>query len=79
MSIVNYENVSPAVSSEFNSGCVPNCGVTLCSCTEASSYWSSTSYASDSARAWFVDFFVGGVSSSAKSDFNFVRAVRGGL
>lgn len=77
-SIVNYENVSPAVSPAFNTGCAPGCTVTTCSCTQAYFYWSSTSFAGSPDGAWSVSFFYGDVNGNFKSDSLFVRAVRGG-
>lgn len=71
-SIVNYENVNPAVSPAFND-CANG------SCTAASWYWASSSFAFDLAGAWYVNFFVGVVLPDSKSSFFFVRAVRGGL
>ena len=44
----------------------------------ASFYWSSTFYAFDPFRAWFVDFFGGGESAGSKTVIFFVTAVRGG-
>jgi hypothetical protein len=80
-SIVNYEvTPSPAVSSAFNTGCVAACSVTTCSCTGTGFvYWSSSTYANGPTNAWTVDFDFGDVNPVAKSDFRFVRAVRGGL
>jgi len=80
-SIVNYQNFNPAVSSEFNTGCVPTCTVLTCSCTAsaASDYWSSTTLADSPNDAWGVLFFNGGVNFGNKGGDNlFVRAVRGG-
>jgi hypothetical protein len=77
-SIVNYQNFNPAVSAAFNTGCVASCTVLTCSCTVASSYWSSTSLALDPSNAWVVDFFYGIVAPYGKSFTLFVRAVRGG-
>jgi hypothetical protein len=71
-SIVNYQNVNPSVSAEFN-----DCGNG--SCTAASNYWASSSYAGFPAFAWFVNFFAGNVDAFGENNFNFVRAVRGGL
>jgi hypothetical protein len=78
-SIVNYENFSPSVSSAFNNSCDPGDTVTDGSCTAASSYWSSTSFAFDPTVAWFVDFLVGSVDGDGKGVDLPVRAVRGGL
>jgi hypothetical protein len=70
-SIVNYQ-VSPAVSSAFK-----DCDNG--SCTAASNYWSSSSYANDPTFAWFVNFNDGFVGAFiAKGGSVFVRAVRGG-
>lgn len=79
-SIVNYENFEPAVSAEFNTGCVPGCTVETCSCTAATFYWSSTARARLLFSLWRVHFVDGNVSGDDK-DFerNQVRAVRGGL
>ncbi len=78
-SIVNYQNVSPAVSVAFNNGCAPACTVTTCSCTVSGNYWSSSTYAFNPQGAWFVGFGDGLVDALGKSNFNRVRAVRGGF
>jgi len=46
----------------------------------SSGYWSSTTYASDTRRAWRVNFGSGGVDSNygKSSNSDYVRAVRGG-
>lgn len=77
-SIVNYQNVSPSVSPAFNTNCVGNVTVLDGSCTRASFYWSSTSYASFPADAWDVNFEFGFVVNDGKGVGEFVRAVRGG-
>jgi hypothetical protein len=46
--------------------------------TVPSNYWSSTTYASNTASAWLVDFYLGRGISSAKSGSYYVRAVRTG-
>jgi hypothetical protein len=87
-SIVNYDNISPAVSSAFNNSCVSGCTVLTCSCTTSSPtvgyYRSSTSFIGDDANvAYAVSFHIGIVAGNTKtaSGFagNLVRAVRGGL
>ena len=83
-SIVNYQNVGPAVSAAFDTGCAANCTVTTCSCTAASNYWSSTTSTNDPTAAWVVNFNFGFVVARNKSDERHVRerhvrAVRGGL
>jgi hypothetical protein len=83
-SIVNYQNFAPAVSAEFNTGCVAGCTVDACSCTSKTGYWSSTSYAGDTFAgrpnlAWFVRSDSGAVGKNGKNLFRRVRAVRGGL
>lgn len=78
-SILNLENVSPAVSPAFNTGCVAACTMLTCSCTGLSGfYWSSSAYAYFPQFAWFVDFSVGVVDTSGKSSTDCVRAVRAG-
>ncbi len=78
-SIVNYENVNPAVSPAFNTGCAASCTVLTCSCTVASFYWASSSFANGPAFAWGVFFSDGSVDTGNKSVILvFVRAVRGG-
>jgi hypothetical protein len=80
-SIMNNENVDPAVSkglNTFNNNCTPGATVLNGSCTAAFFYWSSTSYANGPDNAWFVDFFDGFVSADSKSNGFHVRAVRGG-
>lgn len=79
-SIVNYENLPPAVSAEFDTRCVSGCTVEACSCTRAASYWSSTSDADGPpTEAWRVAFGSGFVLTSGKTTAIRVRAVRGGL
>jgi hypothetical protein len=78
-SLINYENVNPTVSPQFNTGCAfPGCTVLTCSCTTGADYWSSTSNANFPSNAWEVDFFAGFVRAADKTGGNFVRAVRGG-
>ncbi|MBI4574407.1 MAG: DUF1566 domain-containing protein [candidate division NC10 bacterium] len=76
-SIIDYENFNPAVASAFNANCGGNTVFTG-SCTAASVYWSSSSFAFDSAHAWYVDFNSGVVFTAGKSGTLHVRAVRGG-
>ena len=78
VSIVNYENVGPAVSPAFNTNCISPCTVLTCSCTQASFYWSSSSYAIYPQFDWNVDFVDGSVSPNPPASNFFVRAVRGG-
>ena len=44
--------------------------------TESSSYWSSTTYASNPSSAWLVGFDAGGVGYYGKTDVGYVRCVR---
>jgi hypothetical protein len=78
-SIVNYENLNPAVSPEFEVGCVASCTVLNCSCTAASFTWTSTTGLGGPGNAWSVNFSTGAVSLSGKGSSRFVRAVRGGI
>ena len=77
-SIVNLQNVNPAVDSAFNTSCAASCTVTACSCTQSDYYWSSTTYQADPTDAWFVYFSDGSVDDGSKSNSRYVRAVRGG-
>ena len=78
-SIVDYETFSPAVDPVFDTDCAASCTVLTCSCTQASGYWSSSTWAGDPTVAWFVHFYAGNVLANYKSpNFAFVRAVRGG-
>jgi hypothetical protein len=65
-SIVDYSRYNPAIDTTFFPG------------TVASFYWSSTTFANLTTSAWFVDFYFGFVGSYYKSDYGYVRAVRGG-
>ena len=47
--------------------------------TQASFYWSASTYADDPEGAWGVTFFHSFVDSEFKTGFNFVHAVRSGL
>ena len=40
-------------------------------------YWSASTFSDDPSLAWFVDFTDGGVGDDGKSNYNYVRAVRG--
>lgn len=42
------------------------------------SYWSSTTFANDTKKAWFIDFNNGGSGGCGKGGYDYVRAVRGG-
>ena len=77
-SIINTGYYAPAVSPAFNTGCAPSCTVLNCSCTISSDYWSSSTYASYPTVAWLVYFVDGTAIADNKSDYHYVRAVRGG-
>ena len=79
-SLVVYDGNNPAVDPAFDSGCTLGCTVTACSCTRpGSNYWTSTSYASSPALAWFVNSEAGVTNALSKNASFYVRAVRGGL
>ena len=78
-SIRNLEDLNPAVSPAFSTGCTQGCAVTSCSCTLPGLYWSSSSYADDATNAWDVDFGLGNANTFPKALHHYVRAVRGGL
>jgi hypothetical protein len=50
----------------------------MCSCTQSSYYWSSTTYQNYPGDAWLVYFYDGYAYAYSKSNFFDVRAVRGG-
>jgi len=67
LSIVNYQNMSPAI----NTSAFPG--------TRSNYYWTSTTYVSSSASVWGVDFLAGVVSiGSSKTGTSYVRCVRRG-
>lgn len=76
--LVDLGRVGPAIDPAFTTSCAPSCTVTTCSCTQSNYYWSSTTLQSSPTYAWFVDFSNGDVLPNAKSNFLYVRAVRGG-
>ena len=78
-SIRNLEDLNPAVSPAFSTGCTQGCAETSCSCTLPGLYWSSSSYADDATNAWDVDFGLGNANTFPKALHHYVRAVRGGL
>ena len=76
-SLVDAAQSNPAIAAIFSSPC--NEGCSQCSCTLAAQYWSSTTSATDSTKAWAIDFSTGSVNMRLKSAaFLAVRAVRGG-
>lgn len=76
-SFVDYtDSSSPTVDAAFDTGCTGSCTITTCSCTAPSRHWTSTDVASDTLRAWFVDFDQGFVDNDGKDADYAVRAVR---
>lgn len=71
--------ISPCVPAIFDTGCMPGCTVTTCSCTYAGFHWSSTTRSDIPGAAWYVDFDDADVDSAGKISNLNVRAVRGGL
>ena len=65
-SIVDYTTYNPAIATTY----FPN--------TVSSYYWSSSTYANGTGRAWSIDFSYGYGNYSNKSSAYYVRAVRGG-
>ena len=84
-SIVDAGRAGPAADPVFQTGCVPGCKVTQCSCTQKLQLqydytWTSTTYQKLPSFAWAVNFDVGDVSFGEKAELRLgVRAVRGGL
>jgi hypothetical protein len=77
--IIDCSTGIPCVDSVFKAGCVSNCSVTTCSCTDQSFYWSSTTSAVAPSDAWAVGFINAGSVVAGEKNFPLrVRAVRGG-
>lgn len=76
--LVNFENGSPMTSGAFNSNCVAGATVLTGSCTVATAYWSSTTWARSTSMAWGVNFYEGLLYPYDKGSAPRVRAVRGG-
>ncbi len=79
-SIVDFGTFNPAVDPAFNNGPgIGTCHVAECSLTNPTFYYSSTTDASSSLRAWAVDFAGGFAGTATKTATPLpVRAVRGG-
>ena len=77
-SLASYGAVSPAMDPIFQTGCIPNCTVLTCSCTQSSIYWSSTTYLPIKSQAWWINFATGRPDAGGKTIGFYVRAVRGG-
>jgi len=75
-SIIDY-GTFPAVDPVFNNNCTAGCDLAHCSCTASYYYWSSTTPASATGVALFVDFSGGRVDGTGKGSNLLVRAVRG--
>jgi hypothetical protein len=81
VSIVDYENYSPAVDAAFNTNCSTACTVTTCSCTQSDYYWSSTTQANAHNFAADVTYLGGFVDYTYKAGQPislYARAVRSG-
>jgi hypothetical protein len=78
-SIVDYGKSGPSVAAAFNTNCATYETVTTQSCTQSDYYWSATTYAGGTGKAWLVDFDFGYVNSTHKTGNYYVRAVRSGL
>lgn len=74
----NAGAVNPAAFSVFAAACAPGCTAATCSCTQAHSYWTSSTFQYNGADAWFVSFLAGSATGDAKTAPLYVRAVRGG-
>ena len=77
-SLVNYQNASPMTSAAFNNNCVAGVTVLTGSCTAATGYWSSTTWARSTGMAWGASFYEGLLMVQDKTSGVRVRAVRGG-
>lgn len=77
--LVNFGRDFPTANADFNTACAGGCTVLTCNCTRSFSHWTSTSYDTDKACAWSVDFSIGTRSGLPKTSLFHVRAVRGGI
>jgi uncharacterized protein DUF1566 len=72
-------SAQPCVPAAFRSNCEnAQCTAPNCSCTQASTYWSATTYTSSPTLAWFANFGSGSTIYQGKGNSLFLRAVRGG-
>lgn len=86
MTLPDFSQYNPAIPSVFNNNCLPGCTLDECSCTNKTSYWSSTTFQFNPSTAWTLDFLTGATSttkpkwpaSAASTPSSYVRAVRGG-
>jgi hypothetical protein len=70
LTLVDYGRFGPATNPAFNNK--------INSFTRSSLYWSSTSFQYNRSNGWYVDFKEGKVKANGKTNFHYVRAVRGG-
>jgi hypothetical protein len=76
-SLKNFGTFNPATFPEFNTNCSGGCSV--CSCTRSGlQFWSSTTMMGFKSGAHQVLFNAGDTTGTFKTDFRYVRAVRGG-
>ncbi len=76
--LAHLGRLNPCIDPAFNTACAPSCTVLTCSCTQSSSYWTSTTYLVSPSNAWLVLFADATVLTGAKTTGFGVRAVRGG-
>jgi len=77
--LVNLAAENPATYPAFNTACAATCTVLTCSCSPFSqSYWSSSTFQGDRARAWLVNLNSGFTNYDYKTLSRGVRAVRAG-
>lgn len=77
--LLDFGVVPAPVHSMFDSDCAVGCSADSCSCTATDSYWSSTTFAPNTALSWFVAFDYGNANADVKTKSFHVRAVRGGM
>lgn len=76
--IVDYGRTLLAIHPVFTAPCPPGCSIATCSCTNTDIYWTSTTYQAYLDVAWVVSFVYGYGGGADKTEFHYVRAVRGG-
>ncbi len=79
-SLINYGAASPANWLKYGTGTSgsPVCDGACFVNVQASNYWSSSTYASDTGKAWYVGFNDGSLAGTGKTNTYYVLPVRGG-
>lgn len=74
--LLNLGAAEPSVHDAFSVGCSPGCTATMCNCTIAGNYWSSSTLVTAPSIAWLVSFDYTAVNTGLKTATGYARAVR---